>query len=226
MYGKNPLDKKFRLRRLGYYFDCAVKITREMSVGLSGIVKVKKPDLKYKIVSWTDLLVIKEVVVDGDYEKYGVLPSVKDKVIVDIGAAFGDWTIMTAKRFPRAVVYAFEPEQKYFAALAENCGLNKVNNVKLINKAVVSMEGLGKEVGFEIDHLKCDCEGCEFEIFKDKDGSKEPIIKKVVMEFHENRQHRIRGLENYFKKRRFGVRIFPQREVPGLGILTAVIKSS
>jgi len=187
------------------------------------MVEVKKLGLKYKIVSWTDLLVIKEVVVDGDYEKYGVSPSVKDKVIGDIGAAFGDWTIMTAKKFPQAVVYAFEPDKIYYAKLVENCRLNQVNNVKPINIAVGSMEELKKYTGNRIDHLKCDCEGGEFKIFADKNRSQELRIKKIVMEFHESQQHRVQELERIFKNR-FRVKIFPQRGVQGLGILTAKVK--
>jgi hypothetical protein len=212
-----------RPERAKYYLNCAREIFRTMSYK-SGVVEVRNGNLRYKIPSWTDLLVIKEVVIDGDYEKYGIFPSVKDKVIVDIGAAFGDWTIMTARKFPKARIYAYEPDRIYFAALAENCRLNKIDNVKLINKAVMSMEELRRWVGFKIDHLKCDCEGCEFEIFKNLNRSTAPQIRRIVMEFHENPQHKVHELERVLKNR-FRVNILPQRGVPGLGILTAEIRS-
>jgi len=126
---------------------------------------------------------------------------------------------MTAKKYPKAIIYAFEPDMNYFRLLKENCLLNKTSNVICINKSVTSVTRVVKKVGNKIDFIKSDCEGSEFEIFSNwSQGIK---INNVVMEFHEYNGNNIQKLIEIFEQRSLKVRTYSNRGIKGLGILTA-----
>jgi FkbM family methyltransferase len=62
-------------------------------------------------------------------------------VIIDIGAAFGFYTILASKMIgPKGKVIAIEPQPESFQMLNSNIKLNKLNNVKTLNYAVYSNE--------------------------------------------------------------------------------------
>ena len=100
-------------------------------------VRVRNADLKFKVRTKIDLWIIKESCLDRDYER--LTPPINEGwVIVDVGAAFGDFSLSVAKRFPRARVVAFEPHPSSYKLLEENRSANNIANIELHNVAVTS----------------------------------------------------------------------------------------
>ena len=63
-------------------------------------------------------------------------------IIVDIGANVGFFSIMMAKKFPNATIYALEPVEINFAFLNWNLGRNAITNVVPLNFGVGDKTGL------------------------------------------------------------------------------------
>ncbi len=63
------------------------------------------------------------------------------KVILDIGANIGAFTIVAARLFPDAKVIAVEPEPSNSKLLRKNIALNKLTNVEVIECAVSNKVG-------------------------------------------------------------------------------------
>ena len=102
----------------------ASPVTLQMSDGAS--LNVYTP-----MYVWT----AKEIYLDKDYEKYGT--KIHDGwVVIDIGAAFGDFVVLAGKHNPNTKIYAFEPYPKYFKLLKKNIVVNKLKNVKAYPFAV------------------------------------------------------------------------------------------
>ncbi len=73
-----------------------------------------------------------------------------DKVVIDVGAYIGDTTVLFSKCYGAKKVIALEPNPIHYKALLINLRLNKLTNVKVMNKALCSkvgskacIEGLG-----------------------------------------------------------------------------------
>jgi len=77
----------------------------------------------------------KEIYKDKCYTLYsGFDPSnQKDKIIFDIGANIGLYTLQIATACPKCRIYSFEPNPEVFSRLSKNIGLNKLQNVKAYN---------------------------------------------------------------------------------------------
>jgi predicted RNA methylase len=190
-----------------------------MGLGNTRII-FHKPRLIFRVLTLLDVLTLKEVVLDRCYEQ-DVSVSEKDRVIVDIGAGFGDFAVSIAKRYPKASIYAFEPDLKYFSLLKENIRENKVRNIIAVPLAIQSFTDLGKTVkGGHIAFLKSDCEGCEFQITR-TDGSLWKRVGKVAMEYHEGKGRNVEDLKNFFLRAGFRVAVSPHASVLGIGFLSA-----
>lgn len=59
-----------------------------------------------------------------------------EHVFLDIGANFGEFTILAAKYITRGRVFSFEPDPKTFCKLKRNCELNALTNVVLFDCAL------------------------------------------------------------------------------------------
>ena len=64
-----------------------------------------------------------------------------DMVFLDIGANVGIFSLATAKKYPAAKIYAFEPCMWTFQVLQQNIYLNAINNVKPFRTAVADYSG-------------------------------------------------------------------------------------
>ena len=63
------------------------------------------------------------------------------RVIVDIGANIGYYSLLASKTNPKATVYAFEPKKTAFNLLRKNIELNNYGNIKAYRLAVSDTNG-------------------------------------------------------------------------------------
>ncbi len=96
--------------------------------------------LRFKVRTLMDVWIIKETCLDRDYEKNGT--AIQDGwTVIDIGAAAGDFAILTASEHSTAWVLAYEPSPTSFKLLRENLALNEVENLKTFPLAVAAVNG-------------------------------------------------------------------------------------
>lgn len=82
----------------------------------------------------SELKVIREVFVNGEYE----LPPINPEVILDLGSNVGLSVLYFADRYPEARIIAVEPAQRAFARLERNVG--GLANVRLLRAAAVGTD--------------------------------------------------------------------------------------
>ncbi len=229
------MNKKFKLRRLAYYIQSFFTIILAVKPGtrwrffyelIPGVTPVKhmhlrNPDLEFACLTYLDLLVAKEVIIDGEYESHEVQVTNRDKTIVDIGAGFGDFAVLCAKKYPRAQVFAFEPDIRYFKLLSESVRINKVPNVKIFDAPINGLKELIKVTG-PIDVLKIDTEGAEYKILSKENSKVMKQVKKMTIEFHPSPLGSVQSLRVILQKAGFVVGVYPQEFAPEIGHLTAV----
>lgn len=147
--------------------------------------------LKLREMDW---FAVNQIIRDDVYH-LGSLRTPPNKV-VDVGAHIGIFSLLIARKFPEAAVFAIEPESENYSLLEENIKLNALTNVKPIKAAVAESYGKMKlhvskqsalhslyttndATGFEelvdtyplvhfgaFDMLKVDAEGAEYHILK------------------------------------------------------------
>lgn len=96
-----------------------------------------KSGIKFQINNFHNLISINEVFNEEEYKIKGLNP----KVIIDVGANIGDSTIYFAKKYPKAVIYAYEPAKSVFKILSKNLEQNNVGNVQTFQLGVGSKKG-------------------------------------------------------------------------------------
>ncbi len=166
-----------------------------------------------------DLLVAKEVILDQEYESLFVHVEHDDKVIVDVGAGFGDFSISVAKRYPSATVVAVEIDPTYLALLRKNIQENNVSTIHVIDRPISLFELIKRYK--RIDFFKMDCEGCEYDMINDHSLPALKKIKKLSMEYHEFEEKTKEMIVNLLYKAGFTVDIIPTRGVPHVGHIKA-----
>lgn len=129
------------------------------------------------------------------------------KTIVDIGANIGLFSQMAGTLFPKAKIHAYEPNPRMQSYLEKNL---KQVGAEFFPEAVGAVPGMGQSldtgdsrtgifqkggntpiiafssaverIGGEIELLKIDCEGGEWEIFEDAKAFQR--VKLIRMEYH------------------------------------------
>lgn len=87
-----------------------------------------------------DFNTINENEIEENYNKY--LKVIKNpKVIIDVGANIGCFSIDCAKNFKNCQIYAYEPFKESFDLMNINLKLNKVNNVVVECAAITDKNG-------------------------------------------------------------------------------------
>jgi FkbM family methyltransferase len=145
---------------------------------------------------------------DNEYAKLNV----QGKIVGDVGASLGDTAIYFAKKGAKKV-YSYEPQKKQYDLMVENIALNnlehmiypynvavqaKPGQVYITNveewsgasKTSYSEEGKGSWIDAvtlspEIEVLKMDCEGCEFDVLNNIE-LKKTNIQEIILEYHNN----------------------------------------
>lgn len=168
-------------------------------------------DVELKFVDATTLIAgYKEIIEAGIYD---FKTSNDRPYIIDCGANIGLSVFYFKTLFPNAEIVAFEPDIDIFNVLSENISRLKYDKVTLIPEAVCAVNGMisfQKEGGFsgripksgdvdniitvqgsrlrdllvrEIDMLKIDVEGAEFEIMLDIEKALH-FVKHIFIEYH------------------------------------------
>jgi FkbM family methyltransferase len=153
--------------------------------------------------------------------------SLARKVVVDIGAFFGDSSIPLAKM--GATVYAFEPSIAAGELLRRNLAVNGVGDAVHFFNAGLSTHTHRETTGDEtlnfvdgvpfvianlptsVDLLKMDCEGCEYPMFEDERFLDHLAPAEIVMEYHQGEER----LVEILKRRAYTLEIVPCGETFG-----------
>ena len=96
------------------------------------LIKLRN-NTKFLIRNNFDAGALREIAIQDHY-KLGQIK--KEDVIVDIGAHIGIFSIMASQK--GSIVFSYEPVPENFLLLKKNIELNKITNIKAVNKAVCS----------------------------------------------------------------------------------------
>jgi len=93
--------------------------------------------LQFNVRNFMDLYILIETICLRVYPldsiKYRAQPS---PVVIDVGAALGDFSILAAKINPHSHVHSIEPESSSFHLLQENLKLNRLSNISVHHLAL------------------------------------------------------------------------------------------
>jgi FkbM family methyltransferase len=96
---------------------------------------------RYHVKTLMDAWIVKETVLDRDYERHGV-PLRDGWTVLDVGAASGDFTVFAARRTPKGRVIAFEPAPDSVETMRKNVAENGLRNVEVRPVAVGAQTGV------------------------------------------------------------------------------------
>jgi FkbM family methyltransferase len=88
-----------------------------------------------------DAWLVKEVCIERQYEAAS-RPIQDGWTVIDVGSGIGEFALDVATRFPRAVVWAYEPGEETFRLLEHNIATNGLSNVRARRSAVGAESGL------------------------------------------------------------------------------------
>lgn len=98
-----------------------------------------KNNTVFKIRNFMDLWTLTETYLNNDYQKFGTQID-SSWTIVDIGAAFGDFSVFAAQKSPLNQIIAVEPLPSSEALLRQNIKINKLKNIKIFSGGISSTQ--------------------------------------------------------------------------------------
>jgi FkbM family methyltransferase len=192
-----------RAAKLGFFFrgTSSFRCPTALTVGGNQIA-LKVPESNKGV--HTDFM---NILIDDEYE----LKSLREcRTILDIGANVGLFSLWARMRFPDARIVAVEPNPAAFRFLQHNVSALKIEihpialglcdgtisidsdtditccKVKVTSNGNVAMTRfstfVNRNISGTIDLLKMDCEGFEWELFKD--GAAFEKVDRIHMEYH------------------------------------------
>ncbi len=139
------------LKRLILYHLQIIPIARSISnwylVPLFPLKLINSPTMKlrsgaeFKVSHLLDVLTIQEIYVENQYH----IPLKNPKVIIDVGANIGTFSILMALRYPNTKILAYEPCPSTFKLLAHN---TKINNIKSITAFCLGVAATKGKINF------------------------------------------------------------------------------
>lgn len=94
--------------------------------------------------------------IQGKFEKvslqYWIKLSQRSQVILDIGANTGIYSLVAKAVNPEGDIYAFEPVNRVYLKLVENCCLNQYN-IKCFELAISNLDGEATIYDLETEHI-------------------------------------------------------------------------
>ena len=141
--------------------------------------------------------------------------SKKSKIIIDVGANIGKYSILASKSNPNSKVFAIEPEQENFDVLNKNKQLNKSNNIEIIKIALNNKKGKVKLYKAEINKgghsLKSNSKNFDFEMvegkkFDDVFSGKVKEIDLLKIDAEGVEFEILEGAKNFLKNKKYNCR--------------------
>lgn len=169
------------------------------------LIKIKDHG-NYYVSNFMDIWTLKETILDKQYEQF--IKVKKNDLVVDIGAAIGDFTISVSKKAKQVIAYECDSER--LELMRKNINLNRSNNIEVIDKKVISLNTILQDFKI-VNFLKIDCEGCEYQIFKNADQATLNKINFIAMEAHffdAKMENDFAKLINKLKNNGFQIKIF------------------
>lgn len=170
-----------------YYLTSIITLLKETNFWSIPIAIVKDKTLiktkqnKFIVRDLMDIWTLKETTIDQQYEIFRKVK--KGDLVIDIGAAFGDFSIYASKKAKH--VYSYEIDKNRLTLLKKNISLNKVKNINIFNKKVTSVDQILKEQKIsKCDFFKIDCEGSEYPILLKSSLKSLKKIKYLAGEVH------------------------------------------
>jgi FkbM family methyltransferase len=232
----NGRAKWWRLGRFPLRSDIKIGCVR---VG-SRIIRISVPESEKSYHEWE----FNHLYVDDPYE-LARLPT-ELHAVLDVGGNVGFFSILARHYFPEAVIHSYEPAPEIFSMLkrntecigvvAHNAGVASCNGrAEIVSNGpslhnrlriaeagqirMVSIETAIRLLGGAVDLLKLDCEGGEWDIFRDRDSLKR--IKYLSMEYHLVEDTDLVQLVRLLKGEGFAIASLRESKNRSVGLLTA-----
>jgi FkbM family methyltransferase len=214
-----------------------IRIARQLGFRFLGPGRLRLFDETLALKYPNDPTLISDVInilLDDEYGLREIRQPIR--TVVDIGANIGLFSLWARHHFPSAVIHAYEPNDAIWDFTVGNL---KRARVVLFNEGVGSEEtivsrhssrcaaitrdprgnikltGIDAVVrrlgGTDIDLLKIDCEGAEWDIFLRRDAFR--TVRHIRMEYHLNQRQNLASFEAVTSELGFKItRLIPNRE--------------
>jgi FkbM family methyltransferase len=237
------LRRRRRAKRLGVPFTRGADWQLPSRVLVQGhSIPIRGPDDNGTKVAFLDIFL------DDCYGIEQVGRRVYARTILDVGAHAGFFSLHAGNVFPRSIIHAYEPNAFMMKYLKQHSEVGEASRFRIYQEAVGRENGRAsmhlhedsvqsracidergeihqvafreciERLGGQVDILKLDCEGAEWELFEDKESWKK--INYLGMEYHLINAHKRREAIAAIKQLGFQV-LFERLTGPTWGLLRA-----